>query len=157
MQFASVLLNQPSDAINQGQQPPMAVYFGAHDPRAESKGFCTAVSGDSASFQVGATPPGAGIPAPIIPYTVAYPVVVAPLRGSWWDAAQMYRQWVCIPLCFLDKCLGITARDWSNQVGAIVFCTATTYPTSRYFPMQSGLRVDQWPRDHPRLPRGSSI
>eukprot|EP00750_Incisomonas_marina_P005018 INCI13567.1.p1 GENE.INCI13567.1~~INCI13567.1.p1 ORF type:complete len:906 (-),score=144.86 INCI13567.1:122-2659(-) len=94
MQFASVLLNQPSDAINQGQQPPMAVYFGAHDPRAESKGFCTAVSGDSASFQVGATPPGAGIPAPIIPYTVAYPVVVAPLRGSWWDAAQMYRQWV---------------------------------------------------------------
>jgi hypothetical protein len=73
---------------------PTAIYCGAHDPRAESKSMGLQLSARrGAAFQFAATPPGAG-QAGASPYTVAYPVVVKPVKGGWWDAAQVYRAWV---------------------------------------------------------------
>jgi len=82
-------------ALDTNESTPAAVYVAAHDAKAESKTFTTALSADSKSlsFQIGATPPNAGV-ASVDSYTVAYPVVVTAVQGTWWDAAQVYRNWV---------------------------------------------------------------
>eukprot|EP00466_Bigelowiella_natans_P008547 jgi/Bigna1/75549/fgenesh1_pg.35_\ len=94
MQFMAILSSNKS---NNGY----GVYVAAHDAKGESKNFGCNVDGTMASFQISAIPPDAGVRS--FEYTHPWPVVLAVFEGSWWDAAEIYRNWA------------VSEADWTRQ------------------------------------------
>eukprot|EP01126_Amoeba_proteus_P041821 TRINITY_DN4512_c0_g1_i11.p1 TRINITY_DN4512_c0_g1~~TRINITY_DN4512_c0_g1_i11.p1 ORF type:complete len:475 (-),score=62.31 TRINITY_DN4512_c0_g1_i11:300-1724(-) len=78
-------------------QSNSGIYFGVHDPRADSKTFLCDIpknstpGGETFSFRVEAQPQGAG--RSFRKFVTPFPIVLSFFDGDWWDAAQIYRSW----------------------------------------------------------------
>jgi hypothetical protein len=127
------------------------VYFAAHDPHAETKTFHCKVELDGtssldgvASFGVSATPPNAGLRLDTHPFSCSYPLVVAPFRGDWWDASQLYRAWALQGvslslLCALCRDLHFVCRFFFFPVPLDTFNFASYLPLCDIFMCRCGL------------------
>ena len=71
---------------------PQALYVGAHDPVGRVKLMPAAAGGETALLRVLHAPDSLRNGS-ATNWSVPYPTVLAVVDGSWWDAAQIYREW----------------------------------------------------------------
>jgi len=75
-----------------GTEKSLGIYWGAHDPNAQTKSFSFSQFNDTARFGVGQVPENAGEGNTL--YTIDYSIKIIPFEGDWFDATMIYRDWV---------------------------------------------------------------
>lgn len=70
----------------------MGLYYGIHDPVGNTKATDSFITDDAGAFLFSYTPPGSSEGNML--HDTGYPIVIKPFEGDWYDAANLYREWV---------------------------------------------------------------
>ena len=70
----------------------VGLYFGVHDPHANTKRIESYITKTAASFTMFYWPPGSNEGNML--HELGFPIKIIPFEGDWYDAASIYKDWV---------------------------------------------------------------